>query len=83
MWPRRRPTRRCPVAAHIRRTPPAQEQTATDLGLRAEAVGTDIDARRLGLTKFENSYGIYDPDFLPEFEFEFEPVTFDFEDWDL
>ena len=69
------------MAAHIIRTPTAQErrnQTATDLGLRAEAVGTDIDARRLELTKFENSYGIYDPDFLHEFEFE--PVSFDFED---
>jgi hypothetical protein len=65
----------------MRKTPPAQERTATDFGLRAEAVGTDIDARRLGLTKFENSYGIYDPAFLPEFEFE--PVSFDFEDWDL
>ena len=35
---------------------------AADLGLRAETVGVDIDAEKLGLPKVENLFAIYDSD---------------------
>jgi hypothetical protein len=41
-------------------------EAATSLGLRAEAVGTDTDAERLGLPKVVNSFAIYDSDYHDE-----------------
>jgi hypothetical protein len=41
-------------------------EALNSLDLRAGVVGADADAEKLGLPKIEDSYGIYDPDFLPD-----------------
>jgi hypothetical protein len=58
MWPRRWTAN----ISYLCSTQERSDQAATYLGLQAEVVGTDIDAERLRLPRFENSSAIYDSD---------------------